>query len=230
MPLARVMRYGNVRQTDKSMLTEVVHGLASRVMINLPGACCNINNDAAEHFFELINSTHTAINLLQDQELSNGWELVLKKLSDLNNGHNLINGRACRLLYDRGGISSDETAINMNLSLSSANDSVQAAAWLEGFLRGSGLVLIHDRNLWGLIDLWVCDLKPDHFIEILPLLRRTFATFEMPERRQIGQQAKSFTSATTSIKSEDHGFDIERAKKVLPLLSKILQEEIVIDD
>ena len=225
-PLARVMRYGNVRQTDKDMLVDVVNGLASRVMINLPVACCNINEEAAEHLFELINSTHSAITLLQDSELVKGWDSVLKQLTELKNGHNLINGRCCRLLYDRESVSSEETATKINLSLSSANESDQAAAWLDGFLRGSGLVLIHDRSLWSLIDQWVCELKPDHFMEILPLLRRTFSTFEMPERRQIGQQAKSTSSASSGQISISHEFDIERAKKVLPLLSKILQEEI----
>ena len=227
VPLARVMRYGNVRQTDKSMLEGVIDGLATRIMINLPGACASINDEAAEQMFDLINGTHSAITLLESDEQVQGWSSVLNQLADLKNGHNLINGRSCRLLHEMGRIQQDDTAQRMSLALSTANDSAQAAAWLEGFLRGSGLILIHDQQLLKLLDDWIIELKEEHFSEILPLLRRTFSTFAMPERRQIGQHVKSGSSAKTKSVMFDPGkFDHERAKKVLPLLSQILDVEI----
>ena len=52
----------------------------------------------------------------------------------------------------------------------------QAAAWLEGFLHGSGLLLLHNETLWEILDQWVA-ADGEAFNPLLPLLRRTFAQF-----------------------------------------------------
>ena len=39
--------------------------------------------------------------------------------------------------------------------------------------------------LWRVLDDWVTALPPDHFTTVLPLLRRTFETFAVGERRQL---------------------------------------------
>jgi hypothetical protein len=61
------------------------------------------------------------------------------------------------------------------------------AAVVEGFLAGTGTVLLHDDGLLTLLDGWVASLGSDAFIDVVPLLRRTFGAFEVAERRQIGQ-------------------------------------------
>lgn len=226
-PLSRVMRYGSVRNTDRDMLAGVIDGLAARIMINLPGACVSINDEAAEKLFNLIGGTHSAITLLGNEEHTGGWARVLDQLSQLTNGHHLIGGRAVRLLHEMRRLKPDEAARRMSLALSAAGDSSQAAAWLEGFLRGGGLILIHDRVLWKVLDDWVCELKGDHFTGVLPLLRRTFSTFQSPERRQIGLQVKSLAvGGITEALRKGSDFDYERARRVLPVLSRILGEEI----
>ena len=60
------------------------------------------------------------------------------------------------------------------------------AAFVEGFLAGSGTVLVHDGELLDVIDGWVSSLAPDAFLATAPLLRRTFGAFEPAERRQLG--------------------------------------------
>ena len=64
-----------------------------------------------------------------------------------------------------------------------------AAGWAEGFLAGSGLLLVHDDKLLALVDGWLAGLSADAFAAVLPALRRTFGGFAPPERRAIGQQA-----------------------------------------
>ncbi len=226
VPLAGAWRYGNVRQTDKTMLADVIEGLATRIFINLPGACASLNNEAAERMFEQINGTHSALALLQQDTLRDGWTSVLNQVAGLKTGHNLVGGRCCRLLHELGRIEDTEIARRMSLSLSSANESTQAAAWLEGFLRGGGAILIHDQRLYDLLDNWICDLKGDRFLEVLPLLRRTFATFPMPERRHIGDRVKRTTEQAQRDGTTTESFNAERGARVLPLLRKILQVEI----
>jgi len=40
-----------------------------------------------------------------------------------------------------------------------------------GFLNGSGLLLIHQDNLWQIMDEWLAHLEAERFTEILPVLR-----------------------------------------------------------
>ena len=48
-PLAAVLRYGNVRQTDASMVGHVVGGLVARICVGLPGACATLRTWSARY-------------------------------------------------------------------------------------------------------------------------------------------------------------------------------------
>ena len=101
----------------------------------------------------------------------------------------LISGRLTRLLFDAGRLVADEAAARMSRALSAAAPPPAAAGWAEGFLGGSGLLLVHDDKLLALVDGWLAGLSADAFAAVLPALRRTFGGFAPPERRAIGQQA-----------------------------------------
>ena len=45
------------------------------------------------------------------------------------------------------------------------------AAWIEGFLKGSGELLAHDEALFGILDGWLSGLPAETFPQLLPLLR-----------------------------------------------------------
>ena len=77
----------------------------------------------------------------------------------------------------------------MSRALSAAAPAPAAAGWAEGFLAGSGPLLVHDDKLLALTDGWLAGLGADTFAAVLPALRRTFGGFAPPERRAIGQQA-----------------------------------------
>ena len=90
---------------------------------------------------------------------------------------------------DAGRITTDEAGVRMSRALSAAAPAPAAAGWAEGFLAGSGLLLVHDDKLLALADGWLAGLSADAFAAVLPALRRTFGGFAPPERRAIGQQA-----------------------------------------
>lgn len=66
-----------------------------------------------------------------------------------------------------------------------------AAGWLEGFLSGSALFLIHDSRLFGRLDRWLRDLDERVFESNLPALRRTFASLEPPERHRLALRSRA---------------------------------------
>ena len=220
-PLARILRYGNVRQTDAGLVGHVVDGLVTRIAIGLPAACSSLDDEAAEAMFGQIQAMQNAISVLQDPEQIETWQGALAKLVDQTGLHGLLAGHACRLLFEQSIFPPPETARRMGLALSLAGEPIQAAAWLEGFLHGSGQLLLHHEALWEILDGWVSGLSGDAFTPLLPLLRRTFAHFPAPERRQIGERVKRGDGTRTPIATEAD-VDVARADRVLPILAKVL--------
>jgi len=220
--LANILRYGNVRQTDATMVGGIVDGLVMRICIGLPGACGSLNDEAADEMFGKILACHAAVALLQNAELSTTWNGVLHQLVDSPNLHGLIAGRACRLLLEAQQLTPAEAARRLGLALSTANAPAQSAAWVDGFLRSSGVLLLHDEILWRVLDDWVTALSPDHFTASLPLLRRTFSTFQFAERRQMGGRVASGASRNLITPVTSDEFDEVRARKTLPLLAQLL--------
>jgi hypothetical protein len=106
--------------------------------------------------------------------------------------HPQIRGAATRICLDMEIMSVEQVASKLSLELSNANNNISAGHWIEGFLYGSGLLLIHHPTLWQMIDQWVDSLPHHHFQHILPTLRRTFANFSAPERQKMMQ--KCFTA------------------------------------
>lgn len=220
-PLANVMRYGNVRKTDLESVGQIIDELIPRICIGLPKGCSSLDDDAAESMYSHLITTNQTISLLQNTDYTKLWRSTLRQLSDQRNLHGLIAGRCCRLLYEAQEIDNEQTANYMNLALSTANVPTQTAAWIEGFLKDSGLLLIHDLKLWQILNLWVSSLKEDTFINLLPLLRRTFSTFPAPERRQMGELAKKGSTGSKTQESQAN-LDQTRAEAILPLLSQLL--------
>ena len=220
-PLANILRYRDVRQTDSAVVTKVVDGLTARICIGLPGACASLDDEAAAALLKAIDQTHSALKLLQQANHLKAWSAVLLYLCDRVTLHGLIAGRCCRLLLDEGSLRPEETARRLGLALSLASDPTQAAAWVEGFLQGSGLLLLHDDAIWQVLDDWVTDLPSETFTALLPLLRRTFSNFPAPERRQMGERVRLGNRQSRMVIVEGD-FDCDRADAALPLIAQLL--------
>lgn len=218
--LARIGRYGNVRKTEVEIVQSVVANLLARVCIGLPAASASLDDEAASRMFDRMSGVHDAVGLLENEAQRGEWLGALGKLTDQAGLHALVAGRAVRLLHDAALLAPDEVGGRLSLALSTGNDPGQGARWIEGFLSGSGALLVHDEAVWSLVDGWLCRLNGDHFTAVLPLLRRTFATFHAPERRQLGERVRQTGSAARPAVAAD--FDYAAADEVLPILARIL--------
>jgi hypothetical protein len=220
-PLARVVRYGNVRATDVAAVAGVVDGLMVRITIGLAGAVASLDDEAAGEMAARIADVHGALALLERADLREQWQSALAAIVARADVHGLVGGRSARLLLDGGALSSEAAARRFSLVLSPGTLPAHAAAWIEGFLTGGGLVLVHDEALLGVLDDWIAGVGEDAFGDALPVLRRTFATFATAERRQIGARLKRGARAASAAGPEGD-LDHERAALVLPLLRQIL--------
>lgn len=220
-PLARVLRYGNVRKTDAALIEPVIASLLARICAGLLPACASLNDDAAEVMKQRIDLIQASLSTLDNEGFFDVWEQALRKVGHAEI-HGLVAGRAWRHLLDTGSISPEDSATRLSLALSRGNDPGKASSWLEGFLAGSGMVLVHDSRLLDILDQWVCSLPREIFEEICPIARRTFSTFEKPERRQIGEKLRrgSTTQSTDAVVMDD--YDTARGTLVEPVLRLIL--------
>ncbi len=223
-PLARTLRYGDVRGTDRGMLSHVVAGLVTRISAGFPSACGSLDDDAAAAIFEHVVAVNDALARVNDAELLSPWREALRRVLALENVHGLVHGRVARLLLDAGDSSLGETRRLWSSALSRGSEPTVGAAWVEGFLRDSGTLLVHDANLWSVLDEWLTELASDAFTAVLPLLRRTVATFSAPERRRLGEVVRSTAGAAPVVRPVDEmvPFDHDRAAAVLPKIVYLL--------
>jgi hypothetical protein len=185
--LVRAARYGDVRGTDPARLAEVAVELITRICAGLPAAVASLDETAERAMRDRIDAVHSATGLLADDPSRDRWLDALNRLG--TRCPPLISGRLTRLLLDAGRLTSDEAGRRMSASLSPGAPAPAAAGWAEGFLAGSGLLLLHDDKLLALADGWLAGLGADAFAGVLPALRRTFGGFTPPEQRAIGEKA-----------------------------------------
>ncbi len=231
--LARVarytdLRYGTAGAEMSARARPVFDGIFERAMIGLPGACASLDDDAAANMVESIGNVYDAVRLLSSDDQRATLLAQLRVLALREQVHGLVRGRCCRLLLDSHEMDDVELRRLAGLALSPVVPASQAAAWVEGVLHGSGLVLIHQDGLWLALDAWLSNLAQDAFVALLPLLRRAFSGFHGPERRAMGEKVMRLhagpagAAADGAASADRAALSTERAHMVLPVLAQIL--------
>lgn len=215
------LRYGNVRKTDAQMLENIVNGFITRICINLPYACQSIDEEAGLKLLELFVKFDDAVLTLQQEEQLLNWRNTLIHIVENKNTAALLAGYSTRLIYNHKFLSEAALLNIFSLSVSPSNEYATTAAWLEGFLRGSGTILLLDPILWEMIHAWVSALDNDQFVTVLPLLRRSFSQFSNPERKKLGEKAKR-NGNTNSVVVQQTAFNHEDGLKAIPIVKLLL--------
>jgi Family of unknown function (DUF5682) len=227
--LARSLRYGDVRGTDTGALGAVLTGLVTRIRLGLPGAVTGLDDDAARAMKEHLDQVTSAIALLAgaadsgEHQLRQDWMSTVSGLVDRPDLPGLLAGRMTRMLRDEGFSDVDETEVRMARALTIGVAPSTSAGFVEGFISGGGLLLVHDEQLLSLVDRWLTGLPADTFTQVLPLLRRTFSEFAAPERRAVGERIRNRAAPggpVRAIAADD--LDPERVALIVPSLAAIL--------
>jgi hypothetical protein len=219
--LVRALRYGDVRGTSTGPLRTVVDGLIVRVCVGLPPAITGLDDDAAREFLAHVDAVHGALSLLADDGHLERWRRTLEGvLARPDALHGLIEGRLTRLLLDAGRLGDVPGRMARAVSTGAAPD--RAAAWVEGFLSGGALLLLHDAALLRLVDGWIAGLPAGSFTDVLPLLRRTFGAYPSAERRAIGERLRRPGSPQAASDHPDEDMDDTRAAPAAATALRIL--------
>ena len=223
-PLARVLRYGSVRQTDADLVRGVLDSTLIRVCAGLAAACMSLDARAATAMLAAIENADGAIALVGSDQQVRDWRAALRAVADLAGAVSILQGRCVRLLLDAGELTTAEAQQRLARALSAGPEAV---AWLEGFVRGSGSLLLRDEPLWNLLDDWLSSLSEETFDAVLPLLRRAFSQFTSPEREQMGNKVRARHRAAGVIAAiapsagadENDDWDESRARRVLTVVA-----------
>ncbi len=118
------------------------------------------------------------------------WTTTATSLAARTDVHGLLTGRLARLLLDAGSLDAAWVGARLSRALTPGTPPGEGARWVEGFLSGGGAVLAHDDALLALVDGWLTQLDGAAFLDVLPLLRRTFGGFSPTERREVGRRVR----------------------------------------
>jgi len=220
LPLVQVLRYGHARRMDLSAIEQLLEQIAPRVCIALPGACMGISEEAAAELQKRVLAANRALHLWRPEAFSDLWQTALAQIA--TQGVPMLAGVGTRLLFEQKARTAGETAVAMRFRLSHAQPPLDAAYWLEGFLHGSGLLLLHQPMLWQILDDWVRGIAGPDFPELLPLLRRTFSRFSGPEREKMLDLARNGVAMREAEVLENENWDEGRAALVRPLIELLL--------
>ncbi|MGE5134384.1 MAG: DUF5682 family protein [Gemmatimonadota bacterium] len=229
--LVRAARYGDVRGTDTTALAAVANALTARVCAGLPAAVTSLADDAAASLRAALDGMHAALLLHAQGDGDTAergraalgqWVAALTALAARRDVHGLLAGRIVRLLADLGALPGPEAGRRFAAQLSVGVPAAGKAAWVDGFLSGGGLLLAHDTGLLSILDGWVATLPDQDFMDVLPLLRRTFSSFTPPERATIGGAVRHLASGAPDRAAAAEPVDPDRAAGALRTVAAIL--------
>jgi hypothetical protein len=218
--LANVYRYGNVRKTDSEQVAHLFDGMLVRACVGLPLALCDLDGEPAEQARSVMLSADRAVGLRQSEELAGTWQHALRITALAESSASLLRGSCTRLLLDASVLTIEEVQAQLQRALSSGAEPLEAAQWLDGFLNRNATVLLHEDAVWALIDQWLSGLGDEHFVRVVPLVRRTFAAFEAADRRDLGERVKQPIVANTAATAAP-AWNEARALRALPMLREL---------
>ncbi|MFO3725761.1 DUF5682 family protein [Butyricimonas muris] len=219
--MVTVVRYGSVRNLDYGKVNDMLYAMMARVLAGGVLACANIDEDAASDLMDKFVAVDYAVATANQPELTSMWMELVQKVREARSSHPLLSGYTTRLLRDKNVLGYEETAQTLQYYTSRGNAASETAFWFEGFLKSSGTILLLDEQLWDLVNGWLASLGDETFMELLPILRRTFSEYSVPERRKLGEKAKG-TSGVKRVNMQDEAFNAEDARKVIPVVWQLM--------
>ena len=201
-----------------------------RICAGLRQAVASLDEVNAATMRRRIDNVSAAIGLLSEAvsdarsaparqpDLRARWLETLATMIDRTDVHGLLLGRVVRLLLDAERLS--DVPVRLQRALSAGVPAADKAAWVDGFFADGALLLIHDTELRGLLDDWVCQLDDTQFVDMLPLLRRTFGTFAAAERQTIAERIA--VGAENLDRQRPEEVDLELAAPALATVDLIL--------
>ena len=219
-PLGNALRYGDVRGTDGASLRLLFDEFVERILAGVVDSVTSLDDVAAALAVERLSGVQAALAMVDHPARHERFPRRARhdrEGSGARPRHRTGHPAAAR---QRGLERRRRRTAAAPAPSAPARPPPEGAAFVEGFLAGSGTVLVHDAELLAIVDSWLASLTGEAFDGVVALLRRTFGAFEPAERRQImtllvaGRPVRSVTFGD--------GVDAERAAAALVTVRHLL--------
>jgi Family of unknown function (DUF5682) len=220
-PLAGILRYGAARKLPEDALRALVIALAVEVNAGARLGSHHLDADATRAWLVAMRHYDEALGLFGDDALLEAWRRELALMIDDDQTVAPIAGLCLRRLHDLRIW--DEAAVADAFSRHmGGRPPLLAGAFLESFLSGGAEIMLQDHPLLDLVDSWLSRMNEAEFHEALPLLRRSFASFDSHAKKRLlaglGKGVRETVPADLANQSaESAAFD-----RAAPLLLRIL--------
>ncbi|MGA7340205.1 MAG: DUF5682 family protein [Terracidiphilus sp.] len=220
VPLARVPRYGTARKLPEEPLRALIYALSVEVNAGIRLGSHNLDQDTAAERVRAMRAFDEALHLVGDSALLESWQDRLEQMVEDGQVVPEVAGLSLRRLHDLKAW--ELFQVSAAFSRHTLGETPQrAGAFLECFLGGGSEVLLQDVALLDLIDEWLCGLREEEFVESLPLVRRSFSSFDAVARRRLLEQI-AHGPRTASGLHQPHADSDDGFAHALPLLYCIL--------
>lgn len=182
---------------------------------------------------EAVVPAREAIRILHEIAVSQArfdtslWFTTARELVDGDRIHAACAGMLAGLQYLAERLDEQAVSTLVAFRLSSTVDPAAGAAFLEGFLSVNALVLVKNRAIVGALDQFLQAIPQERFRDVLPVLRRSFASLGAAERRylvenllaqrKIGAHAQAATQVLASR-------DVEKLKAMSDDIAKAMDD------
>jgi hypothetical protein len=220
-PLVKVLRYGSARRLPEDALRALVHSLGVEGTAGVRLGSRGLNEETASARASAMEGYAEALRLFGDEALLQSWNGELGKMVEDDLCSAGIAGLSLRMLHE--GRSWEMVRVAAEFARhTGAKQPKDSGEFLEGFLRGGAEVLLQDAPLMQLLDVWICGLEEKDFTESLPMLRRSFSSFESGARLRLLERVKQ---GRQEGRGASDGLAVESSpalEAALPLLYRIL--------
>ena len=194
-PLARTIRYGDVRGTDASALVAVVRSIVGRVAAGLGAACTGARRATAprtmaQRLARVAGRARAARATTSTSTALHGGRRASSSSATACTGCCRASPRGCSPTAADARSDAVERRVSRALSPGTrtarrARRSSRASSARPGACSST------TRCCSRVLDQWIATLPADAFADVLPLLRRTFGAFDAAERRSIGERVRT---------------------------------------
>lgn len=214
--LSAVIRYGNIRKLDYSPLVPIVQQLFLRACLIMVDNC-NCDNKAAGAIIDAVAILNEA-SLNHDFTDGARWLELLAELADRDDINTKVSGFAAAILLERGVISNEQLAVEVERRLSKGIPADLGAAWFEGLALKNKYALIARLSLWEKLSRYLDTLDNEEFKRALVFLRRSFVSFTAKERSDIAENL-----------AEIWGLHVQQVDDLLNRATTEQEQEMLVD-
>ena len=188
--LSRMLQFGDVRQSDVSVLRPILERLLLRAGLTLTDACF-CDDEAAGQLAKSIEDIQSIFSVEKGLP-GEKWEQAIRELSRRDDLNAKLSGLATAIRLDLGDLGEEELSREISRRMSIGLRAELGALWFEGLSLRNHYALIVRRVVWESLSRYIDAIPEDCWQRAMVFLRRAFATYTAGEKDMVAENLAEF--------------------------------------